>query len=199
MKVIFWSDLPNEVVSQRDSTLNFLQFVDVSQSWDTILTTAKREIWYLALQLVLQCGPPADVENAVLSSINGTRQFKSMIKYECDPGYVMVGRPELMCDVDEKWNGPPPRCEPVYCEEPLSIRNGGFSLSTNSTRYGFPLIELKLWWYSRNDGGLKRGDRRLLVCFNDALPLRKHLLLTSPTSSSKLLSLPSPFMSLTIR
>lgn len=84
----------------------------------------------------LQCGPPADVENAVLSSINGTRQFKSMIKYECDPGYVMVGRPELMCDVDEKWNGPPPRCEPVYCEEPLSIRNGGFSLSTNSTRFG---------------------------------------------------------------
>ncbi|TRY61198.1 hypothetical protein TCAL_01485 [Tigriopus californicus] len=84
----------------------------------------------------LQCGPPADVENAVLSSVNGTRQFKSLIQYECDPGYVMVGRPELMCDVDEKWNGPPPRCEPVYCEEPLSIRNGGFSLSTNSTRFG---------------------------------------------------------------
>ena len=48
----------------------------------------------------------------------------------------MVGRSELMCDIDEKWNGPPPRCEPVYCEEPPQIRHGGFSLSTNSTRFG---------------------------------------------------------------
>ena len=41
-----------------------------------------------------------------------------------------------MCDVDERWNGPPPRCDPIYCEEPASIRNGGFSLSTNSTVVG---------------------------------------------------------------
>lgn len=23
----------------------------------------------------------------------------------------MVGRAQLACDIDERWNGPPPRCE----------------------------------------------------------------------------------------
>ena len=35
-----------------------------------------------------------------------------------------------------RWNGPPPRCDPLFCEEPASIRNGGFSLSTNSMVVG---------------------------------------------------------------
>ena len=79
---------------------------------------------------------PADIVNGRLEFINGTRQFKSIIKYHCNPGYVLVGRNELMCDVDQRWNGPPPRCEPIYCDEPQQIRYGGFSLSTNSTRFG---------------------------------------------------------------
>merc|ERR1719422_801007 len=78
-----------------------------------------------------------DAESSVRGiSANGTRQFKSLISYKCDTGHVLVGRSELMCDVDQRWNGPPPRCEPVYCEEPQQIRYGGFSLSTNSTRFG---------------------------------------------------------------
>ena len=85
--------------------------------------------------IVLECGPPAEVEHASITLLNGTRQFKSVVQYQCLPGYVMVGRSKLMCDVDERWNGPPPRCEPVYCDEPPQIRHGGFSLSTNSTRY----------------------------------------------------------------
>ena len=28
------------------------------------------------------------------------------------------------------------RCDPVFCPEPASIRNGGFSLSSNSTVFG---------------------------------------------------------------
>jgi len=84
----------------------------------------------------LECGMPADIVNGQLDFINGTRQFESVIQYECDPGYVLVGRSQLMCDVDQRWNGPPPRCEPVYCEEPKPVRYGGFSLSTNSTRFG---------------------------------------------------------------
>jgi len=84
----------------------------------------------------LECGMPADIVNGRLAFVNGTRQFKSIIKYQCNPGYVLVGRNELMCDVDQRWNGPPPRCEPIYCDEPQQIRYGGFSLSTNSTRFG---------------------------------------------------------------
>ena len=79
---------------------------------------------------------PADIPNGRLRFVNGTRQFKSVISYTCDTGHVLVGRSELRCDVDQRWNGPPPRCEPVYCDQPQPIRYGGFSLSTNSTRFG---------------------------------------------------------------
>ena len=51
-----------------------------------------------------------------------------MVEYVCESGYVAVGRTNLMCDVDERWDGPPPRCDPVYCPEPKPIRNGGMSL-----------------------------------------------------------------------
>ena len=59
---------------------------------------------------------PAEIANGHLVYLNETtnaRRFKSVIEYECDEGYVAVGRTELMCDVDERWNGPPPRCDPV--------------------------------------------------------------------------------------
>ena len=79
---------------------------------------------------------PADIPQGRLTFLNGTRQFKSVISYECETGHVLVGRSDLMCDVDQRWNGPPPRCEPVYCQEPGQIRYGGFSLSTNSTVFG---------------------------------------------------------------
>merc|ERR1719266_2743889 len=84
----------------------------------------------------LECGLPADIPNAKLLFVNGTRAFQSVIAYQCNPGYTPVGRTTLMCDVDERWNGPPPRCDPVFCPEPASIRNGGFSLSSNSTAFG---------------------------------------------------------------
>ena len=57
----------------------------------------------------LECGMPADIPNGRLIFVNGTRQFKSLISYKCDTGHVLVGRSELMCDVDQRWNGPPPR------------------------------------------------------------------------------------------
>ena len=52
---------------------------------------------------------PADIPNGKLLFVNGTREFESSIKYECNPGYLLVGRETLMCDVDQRWNGPPPR------------------------------------------------------------------------------------------
>jgi hypothetical protein len=63
----------------------------------------------MGLMSDLECGMPADIVDGKLVFVNGTREFKSIIRYVCDPGYVLVGRNELMCDVDQRWNGPPPR------------------------------------------------------------------------------------------
>jgi hypothetical protein len=67
----------------------------------------------------------------------------------------MIGRAQLACDIDERWNGPPPRCERKYiigcdqtlnelfflisaiqCEPPREIENGKYESSTNETTFG---------------------------------------------------------------
>lgn len=58
----------------------------------------------------LECGLPAPIRHGSYSLINGTRYYLSQVKYECEPGYTAIGRSELVCDIDERWNGPPPLC-----------------------------------------------------------------------------------------
>lgn len=59
----------------------------------------------------LECGSPAQISHGSYKLLNGTRHYLSTVQYTCDEGYVLVGRGNLVCDVDEKWNGPPPRCD----------------------------------------------------------------------------------------
>lgn len=48
----------------------------------------------------------------------------------------MVGRARLTCDIDERWNGPPPRCEPILCQNPPRIPHGRFTQTNNITIAG---------------------------------------------------------------
>ncbi|CAB4067596.1 unnamed protein product [Lepeophtheirus salmonis] len=70
----------------------------------------------------IQCGAPAEIPNSLITLQNRSFVFDSKIKYECKRGYILAGRSILTCDVDGRWDGPPPHC--------------GVTLSTNSTRFG---------------------------------------------------------------
>lgn len=59
----------------------------------------------------LECGAPASIDQGSYELLNGTLHYLSTVQYTCDEGHVLVGRGSLNCDVDEKWNGPPPRCD----------------------------------------------------------------------------------------
>ncbi|XP_055927672.1 CUB and sushi domain-containing protein 3-like isoform X2 [Argiope bruennichi] len=84
----------------------------------------------------LECGDPAQIAHGSYTLINGTLHYLSAVQYTCDEGHVLVGRGNLVCDVDEKWNGPPPRCDPFYCRQPPPIQNGHFVMSSNTTVFG---------------------------------------------------------------
>ncbi|XP_044269189.1 uncharacterized protein LOC123014242 isoform X1 [Tribolium madens] len=90
----------------------------------------------------IQCGYPADIANGEYLLVNDSVGYLSRVVYTCDEGYEMIGRAQLACDIDERWNGPPPRCEPVQCEPPLEIENGKFESPTNETLFG-SVIEYK--------------------------------------------------------
>nr|XP_037272904.1 uncharacterized protein LOC119164801 [Rhipicephalus microplus] len=84
----------------------------------------------------LECGPPAPIPNGSLDLINGTRHYLSAVEYRCREGFVLIGRSLLVCDVDQRWNGPPPRCEPVMCRPPPAVAHGLVRLSAASTIFG---------------------------------------------------------------
>ncbi|XP_075157366.1 uncharacterized protein LOC142230616 isoform X3 [Haematobia irritans] len=64
----------------------------------------------------IECGLPASIPHGSYNLLNGTVGYLSLVKYSCQEGYEMVGRALLTCDFDERWNGPPPRCEIVECD-----------------------------------------------------------------------------------
>lgn len=59
----------------------------------------------------VQCGMPARIPNGGYKMVNDTRHYLSMTSYTCNDGYQLIGRGDLICDIDGRWNGPPPRCE----------------------------------------------------------------------------------------
>lgn len=85
---------------------------------------------------VIQCGLPASIGNGHYVLSDQSRAYKSSVTYQCKDGYVIVGRGSLVCDPDARWNGPPPRCEPVLCPNPPLVANGFATLQSNSTMFG---------------------------------------------------------------
>ncbi|XP_035727267.1 uncharacterized protein LOC118443834 isoform X2 [Vespa mandarinia] len=69
----------------------------------------------------IECGYPANIKHGGYTLINNTVTYLSQVLYSCDEGYEMTGRARLTCDIDERWNGPPPRCEPIHCDPPVII------------------------------------------------------------------------------
>ncbi|XP_060809810.1 CUB and sushi domain-containing protein 3 [Amyelois transitella] len=84
----------------------------------------------------IECGFPAEIAHGSYSLINGSVSYLSHVQYACDVGYEMAGRSRLVCDIDERWNGPPPRCEVIHCEDPPQIPNGRVSLPQNTSVFG---------------------------------------------------------------
>ncbi|XP_015607067.1 uncharacterized protein LOC107273415 [Cephus cinctus] len=69
----------------------------------------------------IECGYPASIKHGEYTLINNTVSYLSQVLYSCEDGYEMTGRARLTCDIDERWNGPPPRCEPIRCEPPSAV------------------------------------------------------------------------------
>ncbi|XP_053658000.1 uncharacterized protein LOC128707075 [Anopheles marshallii] len=84
----------------------------------------------------IECGLPASIPHGYYDLINGTVGYLSTVMYRCAEGYEMVGRAVLICDIDERWNGPPPRCELIECDPLPTLFPNGAIVSSNQTVYG---------------------------------------------------------------
>ncbi|XP_077864038.1 sushi, von Willebrand factor type A, EGF and pentraxin domain-containing protein 1-like, partial [Saccoglossus kowalevskii] len=70
---------------------------------------------------IIQCGPPVDVNYAVVNGENYV--YESIVEFICEPGYKMIGNSNVICQETGKWTIPPV-CSPVSCGPPTSVSHG---------------------------------------------------------------------------
>ncbi|CAB0036607.1 unnamed protein product [Trichogramma brassicae] len=90
----------------------------------------------------IECGYPANIKHGGYTLINDTVTYLSQVLYSCEEGFEMTaifwytnsrvyyypGRARLTCDIDERWNGPPPRCEPIRCDAPAVVPHASVAI-----------------------------------------------------------------------
>uniref|UniRef100_A0ABD2WLF1 Sushi, von Willebrand factor type A, EGF and pentraxin domain-containing protein 1 n=1 Tax=Trichogramma kaykai TaxID=54128 RepID=A0ABD2WLF1_9HYME len=76
----------------------------------------------------IECGYPANIKHGGYTLINDTVTYLSQVLYSCEEGFEMTGRARLTCDIDERWNGPPPRCEPIRCDAPAVVPHASLAI-----------------------------------------------------------------------
>ena len=68
----------------------------------------------LPLCTASQCTPLSDVPHANTTILNGDgRNYGTIVRFECDDGYVRTGDPVLLCQSNGTWSGAVPSCSKV--------------------------------------------------------------------------------------
>ncbi|XP_068191711.1 seizure 6-like protein isoform X3 [Antennarius striatus] len=81
------------------------------------------------------------------------------ITYQCDPGYDLVGRETLTCQLDLSWSTQPPFCEKImYCSDPGHVEHSTRSLSDPKLLVGTTIQ------YSCNPGFVLQGGATI-TCY----------------------------------
>lgn len=116
----------------------------------------------------IECGFPASIVHGEYNLINNTVSYLSQVLYSCDEGYEMTGRARLTCDIDERWNGPPPRCEPIRCDPPTVVPHSHFQVDeisseeSESKNNNRSLIVGSIVIYTCDKGYRLNGHRQIL-------------------------------------
>lgn len=68
------------------------------------------------------CAPLEDIQNGWVEQ-DSSRGVEVVAKYHCKRGFFLAGREERKCVAGGKWEGVPPSCEEVTCDQPPTIEN----------------------------------------------------------------------------
>lgn len=66
----------------------------------------------------------------------GGRSYGTIVRYECEPGYVRTGQPVLLCMSNGTWSGEVPTCSKAICPNFPEIKNGFIVDQTRSYMFG---------------------------------------------------------------
>lgn len=80
----------------------------------------------LPICLASSCPPLPETPHAIQTIMSGSlnRNYGTIIRFECEPGYHRRGVPVIVCTSVGQWSGLPPVCERATCPMLPSIKNG---------------------------------------------------------------------------
>ncbi|CAG7724478.1 unnamed protein product [Allacma fusca] len=90
----------------------------------------------LPLCLASQCPPLPETPNEKQTILSGGgRSYGTIVRFECDPGYIRTGPPTLLCMSNGTWSGDVPTCARKQCYVIPTIKNGFIVDSTREFYY----------------------------------------------------------------
>ncbi|XP_067454216.1 L-selectin-like isoform X1 [Thunnus thynnus] len=84
-------------------------------------------------QTAVEC-PPLSQPNAYHNCTEGNQTFNSTCHFKCNPGFLMIGSPNVTCEITGAWSGPRPICETVECP-PLSQSNASHNCTEGNQTF----------------------------------------------------------------
>lgn len=73
----------------------------------------------------VSCGDVPGITNGQVTSRATT--YLNTVQYLCDPGFVIQGSSEIICDASGQWVPEAPTCEPRPCPQPVDVDFGSFT------------------------------------------------------------------------
>uniref|UniRef100_A0A1B6DCY4 Sushi, von Willebrand factor type A, EGF and pentraxin domain-containing protein 1 n=2 Tax=Clastoptera arizonana TaxID=38151 RepID=A0A1B6DCY4_9HEMI len=107
-----------------------------------------------AVQCTLPENPPHG--KAIFTSCS----YNSVVSYECDYGYTLLGDATRRCSADKKWSGVMPKCQEINCGHPGVLFNGWLENIEAGTGLGASII-------FRCHDGMKLEGNTSSVCQSD--------------------------------
>ncbi|XP_028827781.1 seizure 6-like protein isoform X1 [Denticeps clupeoides] len=105
------------------------------------------------------CPDLPEIQNGWKTTSHQALMRGARITYQCDPGYDLVGRETLSCQLDLTWSSQPPFCEKImYCSDPGHVEHSTRTLSDPKLLVGTTIQ------YSCNPGYILQGGATL-TCY----------------------------------
>ncbi|KAG0433549.1 hypothetical protein HPB47_019805, partial [Ixodes persulcatus] len=75
--------------------------------------------------LASSCPPLPEAPHTVHTILNGGgKNYGTVVRFECEPGYHRTGYPVIVCKSDGQWSAAPPTCKRAQCLDLPAIENG---------------------------------------------------------------------------
>uniref|UniRef100_A0A8B9RZV4 CUB and Sushi multiple domains 2 n=1 Tax=Accipiter nisus TaxID=211598 RepID=A0A8B9RZV4_9AVES len=68
------------------------------------------------------CGDPGIPSHGI--GLGDDFDVGSVVRFSCEPGYMLRGSSERTCQANGSWSGTQPECEAIVCKSPQAIPNG---------------------------------------------------------------------------